>query len=393
MKTALVKTGKILVVDDNEMNRDALSRRLNRLGYEICEAESGHRALAMIEENRFDLILLDILMPGLSGLEVLQLLRQVHSPSQLPIILATALSESEDVVRGLSMGANDYITKPIDFPIVKARVETQLALKLATKNLEVANDRMQRSLNAAFAVQQAGLPNRLPELGGFRFDWRFEPCDELAGDGLHVREFGNRWVSICLWDVSGHGVPAALLSVSIAHILNDTQAGSVRLHNEEDAPFAAPRNVIQRLNELFPMERTEHFVTMIYGVLDTHSGSFIYSSAGHCNPIHLSAKSDSLEPPLSGLPIGLGYADTEGYDERTIELSKGDRLYLYSDGMVEEMNDEDQSFGELRLKNSCEEQAVEKLENVLDHCLELLRVHANRPKFVDDVTLLAVQRE
>ena len=100
---------------------------------------------------------------------MLQLLRQVHSPTQLPIIQATALSESEDVVRGLNLGANDYITKPIDFPVVKARVETQLALKRTTKELQIANDRVQRSLNAAFAVQQAGLPNRFPSSFGNSF--------------------------------------------------------------------------------------------------------------------------------------------------------------------------------------------------------------------------------
>ena len=120
---------RLLVVDDNELNRDMLSRRLGSRGYGVEVAEDGERALAMVEGQAFDLVLLDVMMPGLSGIEVLERLRARWPESDLPVIMATARDTTEDVVEALRLGANDYVTKPLDFPVVLARVETQLTLK------------------------------------------------------------------------------------------------------------------------------------------------------------------------------------------------------------------------------------------------------------------------
>lgn len=127
------KVATILVVDDNEMNRDVLSRRLKRQGYQVEVAVDGPAALEKIEagEPEIDLVLLDVMMPGMSGLEVLEKVRETRSRGELPIIMVTAKSESEDVVQALEKGANDYVTKPIDFAIVRARSEAQIALKRA----------------------------------------------------------------------------------------------------------------------------------------------------------------------------------------------------------------------------------------------------------------------
>jgi class 3 adenylate cyclase/CheY-like chemotaxis protein len=133
--TATPGGARLLVVDDNEMNRDMLSRRLRKQGYEVATAEDGYRALDVIAAEPFDLVLLDIMMPGISGLEVLEKLREQHSVADLPIIMATAKDQSEDTVQALGLGANDYVTKPIDFPVVIARVKTQLSLKRAMEEV------------------------------------------------------------------------------------------------------------------------------------------------------------------------------------------------------------------------------------------------------------------
>lgn len=116
----------LLVVDDEEMNRDVLSRRLERKGYQVVVAAGGREAIDTVAAQPIDLVLLDVMMPGVDGLEVLQTLRRRHSQTELPIIMATAKGESEDVVRALELGANDYVVKPLDFPVVLARVESQL---------------------------------------------------------------------------------------------------------------------------------------------------------------------------------------------------------------------------------------------------------------------------
>lgn len=131
----------ILVVDDVEMNRDMLSRRLKRQGYTVTTAADGHEALEKISAGHFDAVLLDIMMPGISGMEVLQTLRTSHDMNSLPIIMATAQNASEDIVKALAMGANDYVTKPIDFPVVLARLQTHLNLKAAAEEIrELAAD-------------------------------------------------------------------------------------------------------------------------------------------------------------------------------------------------------------------------------------------------------------
>lgn len=128
--------GSLLIVDDNAMNRDMLARRLARHGYTVAVAENGHQALGMLAEQQFDLVLLDIMMPGISGLEVLRILRERHAMADLPVIMATAKDQSEDIVAALKIGANDYVTKPLDFPVVLARTQTHLSLKRAMEHIQ-----------------------------------------------------------------------------------------------------------------------------------------------------------------------------------------------------------------------------------------------------------------
>ena len=135
-----VRPGTLLVVDDEEMNRDMLARRLERRGHAVAVAVDGPQALEMVAKGSFDLVLLDIMMPGMDGMEVLQILRRDHSMSDLPVIMATARDESGSVVEALNLGANDYVTKPIDFPVLTARVQAQLARKRAEEELRRAKE-------------------------------------------------------------------------------------------------------------------------------------------------------------------------------------------------------------------------------------------------------------
>ena len=129
------REGRLLVVDDNEMNRDLLSRRLSARGYTVATAVDGTEALEKIDADAFDLVLLDVMMPGLSGFEVLQILRTKRSPSELPVIMVTAKDQSEDIVHALRLGANDYVTKPVDFAVALARADAHLSLKRATQEI------------------------------------------------------------------------------------------------------------------------------------------------------------------------------------------------------------------------------------------------------------------
>src|SRR5712664_625343 len=133
--------GKLLIVDDNELNRDMLARRLERKGYVVGQAESARQLLERIKQDGADLVLLDIEMPEISGLEALKTLREAYSSIELPIIMVTAKNQSDDIVRALDLGANDYLTKPIDFPVAVARIGTQLSHKRAQEALKESEER------------------------------------------------------------------------------------------------------------------------------------------------------------------------------------------------------------------------------------------------------------
>jgi class 3 adenylate cyclase len=177
---------RILVVDDNEMNRDMLSRRLRRRGFAAEMAEDGQQALDMIASGGFDLILLDVMMPGIDGMEVLRRLRERFQPGELPIIMQTAKDQSEDVVGAFKLGANDYVTKPIDFPVVLARVRTHLQLKDAQDELGKRNDFI-RQVFGRYVTEHV-VDNLLESPDGLAFGGARRDVTILMGD---VRGFSS----------------------------------------------------------------------------------------------------------------------------------------------------------------------------------------------------------
>jgi diguanylate cyclase (GGDEF)-like protein/PAS domain S-box-containing protein len=135
------RPNRVLIVDDNEMNRDMLARRLERKGYQVSVAASAHELMGRVKQDSIDLVLLDIEMPEISGLEGLQMIRTLYSPIELPVIMVTARNQSEDIVKALNLGANDYLTKPVDFAVALARIGTQLSHKRAQEGLKESEER------------------------------------------------------------------------------------------------------------------------------------------------------------------------------------------------------------------------------------------------------------
>ena len=404
----------LLVVDDNELNRDMLSRRLQRQGYTVSTAQDGVRAQELIREQQFDLVLLDVMMPGLNGLEVLTILRETYSATDLPIIMATARGESEDIVQALRLGANDYVTKPLDFPVVLARVRTHLAMKqaadevkrleqnLAERNQELeqinlqltkVNGRMSRDLKAAAKIQKTFLPREVPHVPGTALAWIYRPCDELGGDGLNIIPLGGGRIGLYILDVSGHGVASALLSVTLSRLLSPPSERSsilVRAGKGSGRPEITPASHVgDRLNRLFPFDTaTEQFATLIYGVLDTATGDFRYVSAGHPGPVHLPAGAEPVIIESQGFPIGLA---EDAYEERSIRLAPGDRLYLYSDGGPESMDPAGEQFGVARLLAAIGRGRSEPLQQSVADLLEQIEGWRGAASAQDDISILAIE--
>jgi sigma-B regulation protein RsbU (phosphoserine phosphatase) len=386
--------GRLLVVDDNENNRDILSRRLARRGHTVDVAENGEKALDILERESFDLILLDIMMPGIDGIEVLKRVRKKYSAGDLPVIMATAKDESEDVVKALEIGANDYVTKPLDFPVVLARVRTQLSLKRAQEDLAAANAQMKRDLEAAARVQRALLPKAPPVTQQSRFAWEYRPCAELAGDSLNVFKIDDAHIGVYVLDVSGHGVPSSLLSVMVSRSLSlHTDQSSLITEPCKEPPgysIVSPSKVAKRLNMLFQMKTTSmYFFTMLYGVLETETGIFRYVSAGHPGPIRVRSGNETEIFDTPAVPIGM--KKNVEYVDSILELQRGDRLYLYSDGLFEEMNDNDEQFGRDRMRTTIEEGYSYSLKESVDFLVKKVMSWKGDNQLRDDISLLAIE--
>jgi sigma-B regulation protein RsbU (phosphoserine phosphatase) len=401
--------GSLLLVEDNPVTRDLLAQLLQEQGHAVVVCGDGRKALELAAAGSFDLVLLDVGVPGADGFEVLRCLRRTHPSTALPVVMATALGQSEMIVHALEMGANDYVTKPYDLPVLLARVQSQLSVKrlveqkaqleqaLAERNRELetanlglreANQRMRASLRAAARVQEALLPREAAKIPGLRLAWSFRPCEDLAGDTLNAFALDDRHVALYLLDVSGHGVPAALLSVHLSLMLSPHDSSSlVRGEGDSAGSPVPPAEVVGALNRRFAWDATERYFTLVYGVLDCDSGQFRYALAGHPGPAVVSAASGCRILPPSGLPVGVGDVD---YQEHLLSLEPGDRLYFYSDGVTEAAAPDGRMYGPARLVDFLARHRGETLEDSLSALLADLETWCGGPAG-DDVSVLAAE--
>lgn len=349
------------------------------------------------------MVISDWMMPKMDGLELLRRIRSSEKPGYVYTILLTARTEKEDLLAGMESGADDFIAKPFDKDELLARLKvglriTDLERNLAQRNqeLEKINERMRRDLQAAAKIQQSLLPTQLPECEKANFAWKYVPCDELAGDTLNLFHLDEDNIGLYLLDVSGHGVPAALLSVNLSRTINPNPEQSDLL--KEQIPgtpgyhLVSPEEVADRLNQRFPLESsTEQYFTIQYGQLNVKSCSLTFISAGHPPMIHVKADGSSQAIQVRSMPIGFMVGVGKVYKEQTLDLKEGERLYLYSDGIIEAMDPEREQYGVERL--------TEKLNNSrslsLDESLDLISDEIDRWTVGlgcgDDFSLLALE--
>jgi sigma-B regulation protein RsbU (phosphoserine phosphatase) len=236
------------------------------------------------------------------------------------------------------------------------------------------------------------LPEGFPEVQGLNFAWAYRPCDELAGDALNIVRINDDLIALYLLDVSGHGVPAALLSVTVTRSLHLRAGGVPSLVAGPGAnPDAIdPAMVASRLNALYPMESNgDHYFTMIYGLLDVRTRRLRFTVAGHPPPILVRDGSPPKRLDARGFAIGM--IDEAEYEEWTVDLRPGDRLYLHSDGLTEEVNAQDQAFGDERLLTALagDGQAL-GLQDTVESVVQKVVAWRGEEHLGDDVSILAV---
>lgn len=344
-------TGKILVSDDTAVNRKVLATILQRVGHQVLLAEDGPATLRCVRAERPDLVLLDIMMPGIDGYAVCAELKADPATAETVVVFLTALGATADKIRGLEVGAADYITKPFDGGEVLARVQNQLRLLDLTRSLQAANRALREKqrlldedLEAAADIQLALIPPPGLQLPGVGLAWLFEPCSAIGGDTFNAQALGPDYLAFYIVDVNGHGVPPAMISVLVSQSLSPDR-GLVRRAGDE-TEVVAPARLFEELEIEYPMSRFERYFTLAYLLLHRPTGRLLYSSAAHPPPLLLRRSGDLEWLDAGGSIVGLGLG---GYDQGEVRLEVGDRVFLYTDGITECTSRDGQLFGGDRL--------------------------------------------
>jgi sigma-B regulation protein RsbU (phosphoserine phosphatase) len=332
-RVARLRPVTVLVVDDEPVSRRTFELHLRALGCQVRSAASATEALEALEAHEdIGLLLTDWMMPGMDGIELCRRARALPRERYLYILMLTSRSEKNDLVEAIEAGADAFLTKPLFAPELQAQI--RVALRII--DLE---ERYHSDLVAAETVQRAMLPTRCPRLAGFDCDWIFDSCSKVAGDMFNVFALDDTHVGMYVLDVSGHGVPAALISVSISRALSPGPGGVVG----NGHGIRNPGEVAAELNRRFPlMAESGRFFTLLYGVLDVPRGEFRFVRAGHPMPLLVKDTVIIDERPPSP---PLGVYDDIVFREESLALRPGEQVWLYTDGVVEAMDAEGEPFG------------------------------------------------
>lgn len=384
-------TGTVLIIDDQPMNQRLLSHILEKGGLRTMVAGDWDRGLALLQSHTIDLVLLDIVLPGLDGYEILTRLLADPGTFDIPVVLISSLDTVADKVRGMELGAADYVTKPFDPQEVLARVRAQLRIRHLAASLSRSNAQlvmreqlMLEELRAAAEVQKHLLPG--VDLSHTRLisGSVFEPSLAIGGDIYNALELPGGATLVYMADVSGHGVASALLTMSLSQWLSSFAA------MQTSADTLSPAAILQSLEVEYPFERFGKYFSIVIAVVNAATGEVRYSAAGHPPPVLVRTSGEVLRLEAGGPVIGMGFGLT--FDEGTCHLASGDRLLFYTDGLTEDLDAEGVKFGQDHLGQYFVERSNIPLPDVCGSLGAMLRARRSDAPALDDIALLAFER-
>ncbi len=370
---------RVLLVDDTKANLDILVNGLQG-EHKLSLALNGEQALQIAARTPPDLVLLDILMPGMDGYEVCRRLRQTPATAEVPVMFISSLEEVQNKTRGFEAGGNDYLTKPFEMLEVKARVRALLKAKAYN---DAVKEQMAAELRISREIQMGMVPR---DFSGLEQEFQvscaavLEPAREVGGDLYGVYRAGPGRLVLFVGDVSGKGIPACLFmvrAISLARLL------------AQDNP--EPERILARLNDELAADNPYlMFVTFLCGVLDRPSGRLALANAGHCYPVILPAAGpprwaiNHSDPPL-GIKPGLELQRSE------LTLGEGDTLLLYTDGVVEAFNPRQECYGDERLLTDVAVFRNRRAAELAAGLLQSVRAFAGTAPQSDDIAILALK--
>ena len=371
----------ILLVDDNPTNLQVLFQTLDGVGCKLLVAKNGEMALSITDKARPDLILLDIMMPGIDGYEVCRQLKSVPATADIPVIFLSALGDTEDKVKGLQLGAVDYITKPFQPDEVIARVNTHLTIHRLKREVESRKDQLEHELKVVSEVQQKLLPKQLPAIDGFKLAVHYETSRYAGGDYYDIIELPDNHWGFLIADAEGHSAPAAVL-----------MAMTCALFRAYPGTTTDPAKMLHYLNEHLCKVAEPSFMTALYAVYDANQKTMRVARAGQPLPmIYRFAEKQAIEFPCPGVyPLGIEPYEIEIPVTET-KLEAGDRFLVYTDGVSERFNEKEDIYGEKRVLRQLATDSADNPQDVLTAIMaDVERFAGNRPADDDQALLLGI---
>lgn len=391
----------LLIVDDSRVQRKILAASLLRRGYRVTEAGSGEEALELCRHQRFDIVLSDWVMPGMSGLEFCAAFRALPHDSYGYFILLTSRSERGEAAHGLDAGADDFLAKPVDTEELFARIaagERILGMQreLTEKNRLIGTTLLEmqklyaaldRDLAEARKLQQSLVRVRHQDFGMASVSLLLRPSGPVGGDLVGFFLIGQERLAIYGIDVSGHGVTSAIMTARLAGALSDAapELNIAIVQSEDGARARPPEEVAVALNHLMLEDiRADQYLTMLYAEVDLGSGEVMLVQAGHPHPAVQRADGRVEFLGQGGLPVGL--IPGAEYERITTRLWPGDRLLIVSDGVTECDSPGGQQFGEAGVERCLADHAGTGGMPFLDALVAELQGFSGERDFADDVS-------
>jgi sigma-B regulation protein RsbU (phosphoserine phosphatase) len=370
---------RVLLVDDARPNLDILVEGL-KSDHKLSLALNGEMALQAAARTPPDLVLLDIMMPGMDGYEVCRRLRQMPETAEVPIMFLSSLEEVQNKTLGFEAGANDYLTKPFEMLEVKARVKSLLKAKAYS---DAVKEQIASELRVAREIQMGMLPHDFTpfeQAYRVRFGATLEPAKEVGGDLYGVCSGGAERLVLFLGDVSGKGIPASMFMVRAVSL--------ARLLARE---IADPERILSRLNEELAVDNPSGmFVTFLCAVFEPASGRLTLANAGHCKPVVLTPG----KPPrwaIENLGTALGFEPGVSFERAELTLNPGDTLIIYSDGVIEAFNAQAECYGDQRLLSEASLLSSKSAPDLVVGLLKAVRTFAAGAPQSDDIAILTLK--
>ncbi len=375
----------VLVVDDEAFNVDYLLQELEDFGVSTISAENGIEALKQVSKHSPDLVLLDIMMPKMDGFEVLAKMKSDEAMRDIPVIIISAHSDMQHVLKGIAMGAEDYLPKPFNPLLLKARVNASLEKK-RFRNLEKEYLKgLERELEIGRQIQAGFLPREIVAPKGWVISAFFRAAKEVSGDFYDVFALPNEKVALIVGDVTDKGVGAALYMALYRSLLR-------AFISSNDLGEGAQTDLLSRAasfvnNYICRVHNSEMYATVFVAILDYRSGKMWFVSAGHDFPLLVrnSGKIEEIKP--TGPAIGILEDSEFGIQE--IQMEKGDGLLVFTDGLLDIRNTEGQAFGRQNLRTLAENKTG-SFETLIGNIVSELDVYSAGVDQYDDLTILGV---